>query len=224
MTHALFYSFSDQKTYTVENGSQAKPFRQSSLIPNAAAATGATNDPNAYVNAPTKGTYDLRWGTPDPAGPRYVATWFGTNGNADTYTFPSSFTVAGRTILGQSSLSSGATLATPATEVKDTWAKGWTGKGQNILMLDGYTNLDGSLRPSSWTQDDFNSSYRHGITTYLTANRYAQGARIYLVDGNGLFDGKAYVPSDNTVPPLQPTTHAISVCLFVLIQASILMS
>ena len=207
VTHALFYSFPDQTTYTVEDGTSAKPFSQSNLTPNGAEATGAINDPNAYVNAPTKGTYNLQWGTPDPAGPGYVTKWFGTNENAGTYTFPSSFTVAGRTISGQSSLSSGATLATPTTEVKDAWTKGWTGKGQNILMLDGYPNPDGSTRPPSWTQDDFNSWYRHGITTYLIANRYAQGAQFYLVDGNGLFDGKAHVPSDNTVPTFQATTH-----------------
>lgn len=164
VTHALFYSFSDQTIFTVEDGTQAKPFSQSNLTPNGAAATGAINDPNAFVNAPTKGTFNLRWGTPDPAGPEY-ASFFG-NGSSN-YTYPTTFSIFNGTVAGTSGCTnapcSTATLATPHADMIQAWNAGWTGKGVNILI-----------------DDDLASN--HSVTTSLIAHRYVWSFTIYGTD------------------------------------------
>jgi len=184
VTHALFYSFPDQTTYTVEDGTSAKPFSQSNLTPNGAEATGAINDPNAYVNAPTKGTYNLQWGTPDPAGPGY-SSLFG-NGSSN-YTFQSTFTIFGRTVAGTAGCSntpcSIATLGTPHPDVIQAWNAGWTGKGVNILIDDDITNS-------------------HSVTTSLITHRYAWGSTIY---GTSFNDYSAVQNWDGTTPNLNST-------------------
>jgi len=184
VTHALFYSFSDQTTYTVEDGTSAKPFNQSNLTPNGAAATGAINDPNAYVNASTKGTYDLRWGTPDPAGPGY-SSLFG-NGSSN-YTFQSTFTIFGNTVAGAAGCfntpCSTATLGAPHPDVIQAWNAGWTGKGVNILIDDDITNS-------------------HSVTTSLIAHRYAWGSTIY---GTSFNNYSAVNNWDGTTPNLNST-------------------
>jgi len=184
VTHALFYSFPDQTTYTVEDGTSAKPFSQSNLTPNGAEATGAINDPNAYVNAPTKGTYNLQWGTPDPAGPGY-SSLFG-NGSSN-YTFQSTFTIFGRTVAGTAGCSntpcSIATLGTPHPDVIQAWNAGWTGKGVNILI-----------------DDDITDS--HSVTTSLITHRYAWGSTIY---GTSFNDYSAVQNWDGTTPNLNST-------------------
>jgi Subtilase family len=206
-------TYFDGAPYTAD-GSEAHPFRQATLTPNGPTGAGAINDPNAFVLIDNPSFYtfyprsfDLRWGTPDPAGPGYVTTWYGASGTASSYTYPSAIMIAGRTVSGQSSTSSGITLGTPVPDVKAAWSQGWTGQGQNILMIDGYPNPDGSTKPSSWTQDKFTEWYTHGITTYLLASRYAPAASMYVIDGNGLFDQKIHLPTDNSVPVFQTNAH-----------------
>jgi len=205
-------TYFDGTPYTAD-GSEAHPFRQATLTPNGPSGAGAITDPNAFVliDYPSFYTFqprsfDLRWGTPDPAGPGYVTTWFGVNGTATSYTFPAAITIAGRTVSGQSSTTSGITLSTPVPDVKSAWSQGWTGQGQNILMIDGYPDPNGTA-PSGWTQDKFVQWYTHGITTYLLASRYAPAASTYVVDGNGLYDKKIHQPTTNNVPVFQANTH-----------------
>ena len=199
-------TYIDGTAYAAD-GTAAAPFRQATLTPNGATGIGAINDPSAYVLAPTKGIYDLRWGTPDTAGPSYVTTWYGASGTATTYTYSGAVSIAGRTVSGQSSMASGMTLGVPVPDVKTAWSQGWTGLNQNILMVDGYPNPDGSTKPSNWTADQFTKWYTHGITTYLLASRYAPAASMYIVDGNELYDSKVHLPATNNVAVFANNTH-----------------
>jgi hypothetical protein len=153
-----------------EDGTTSKPFNQSTLTPNGATATGAINDPNAFVTAPTKGTYDLRWGTPDPAGPGYANNF---NQGSSSYTLPTSTkifdavlsaNVAGCVNAATNVTGCGPTLPTPSADIIDAWNKGWTGKGQNILIID-----DIGASPIS----------PHAATVETIAHRYAWGATFY---------------------------------------------
>jgi hypothetical protein len=153
-----------------EDGTAAKPFQQATLTPNGATGTGAINDPNAFVTAPTKGNYDLHWGTPDPAGPAYAANF--NQGNS-SYTLPTSTKIfdavltsntSGCLSAGDKVSGCGAILSTPSSEVIDAWNKGWTGKGQNVLIYD-----DIGASPIS----------PHPATVETIAYRYAWGSSFY---------------------------------------------
>ena len=65
-------------------------------------------------------------------------------------------------------------------------------------MIDGYPNP--VTKPNAMTQEEYVKSYSHGITTFLTASRYAQGANLFLVDGNGMNDNKFHEALSNVVP------------------------
>ena len=113
-------------TAYVADGTSMAPFRQATLTPNGPAGAGAINDTNAFVSfnrifysLPPSKVYDFRWGNPDPAGPGYVTTWFGANWNATSYTKPGAISIAGHTVSGQTSPSSGMTLSVPASDVKN---------------------------------------------------------------------------------------------------------
>ncbi len=188
-----------------EDGTAAKPFQQATLTPNGATGTGAINDPNANVLSPLSIAYDLRWGTPDAAGPAYVRTWFGSDGNAQAYTFPSALSIAGHRVSGQSSQNSGMTLGVPVSDVKAAWSQGWTGMGQNVLMIDAYP--DPVNKPATLTQQQYIDYYTHGITTYLLASHYAPASNYYLFDGNDLNDNKAHSPATNAVATFQANSH-----------------
>ena len=161
--------YGDGTTITLEAGTTSSPFNQSTL-----SALNIT-DPNAIVKAPSSTIYDLTWGTPDKAGPSY-ATLFA----AGSYTFSNNFTMMGHTISGQCPLGpyygyclNGATLGAPLSEVLDAWKQGWTGKGINILMIDGYSATNGKF---------IYGGDSHGLTTMGIASRYAFGATMYGLD------------------------------------------
>ena len=186
VTHALFYSFPDQTTYTVEDGTSAKPFSQSNLTPNGAEATGAINDPNAFVsftadakpvnnNTPTQMTFDLHWSTPDPAGPGYAKNYFNqTTGKYDTsYKLPNSTFIFRAWLTSSSGACAlvtsadpncGATLSPPSDDIIAAWNNGWTGKDRNILIWD-------SIGASSLST--------HPAIVQTISYRYAPGATFY---------------------------------------------
>jgi len=162
-------TYGDSAPYSAD-GSAAKPFRQATLTPNGATGTGAINDPSAFVVAPTKGTYDLTWGTPDPAGPGYATNF---NQGKSPYTLPASTKIFGSVLSANNSgclnaaanvSGCGATLPAPSSDIIDAWNKGWTGKGQNILIVD-----DIGASPIS----------PHAATVETIAQRYAWGATFY---------------------------------------------
>ena len=169
-------TFLDGVAYAA-NGSASAPFRQATLTPNGPSdKTTAINDPNAYVKAPKTGVYDLRWGTPDPLGPQYANNF--NQGNSQ-YTLPASIKIFGAILSANTStcksaaanvLNCGPTLPAPASDVIDAWNKGWTGKGQNILIFD-----DIGASPIS----------PHAATVGMIAQRYAWGATLYGVT-NGI--------------------------------------
>ena len=166
---ALSNLYGDSTTITLESGTTSLPFNQATL-----SALNIT-DPNAIVKAPSSTIYDLSWGTPDKAGPGY-ATLFA----AGSYTFSNNFTMMGHTISGQCALGpyygyclNGATLGAPLSEVLDEWKQGWTGKGINVLMIDGYSATNGKF---------IYGGDSHGLTTMGIASRYAFGATMYGLD------------------------------------------
>jgi hypothetical protein len=163
-------TYGDGYVSTAQDGTSSLPFLQTTL----AALSTPITDPNANVTS-TTATYDLRWGVPDKNGPTYVSYF--TSGS---WTTSSNFQLMGHTISGQCQLGpifgfclNGATVAQPATDVLDAWAQGWTGRGVNILLVDGYSATNGSYL---WGGDS------HGITTMVLANRYALGATMYGLD------------------------------------------
>ena len=204
-TSAVQNIYGDGTTATLQDGTIAKPFQQSSLTPNGPAMAGAITDPNGNVTSPTGVTYNLNWGTPDSAGPGYVTTWYGLAGTATEYTFPNAVMIAGHSVSGQSGPTSGMTLATPVPDAKTAWSQGWTGKLQNILLIDGYP--DPSNKPPSMTQIQYEQYYSHGITNYLIASRYARSANFYVYDANGLYDDKIHDSSTNAVSNFLANTH-----------------
>ena len=162
-------TYIDGASYSAD-GTVAAPFRQATLTPNGATGANAINDPNAVVMAPTKGNYDLHWGTPDPAGPGYANNF--NQGNS-TYTLPQS-TFIFRGLLSSSSSACavatvvtagcGATLGTPSADVINAWNQGWTGKGVNVMI---YDNIGASPLSS------------HPAIVETIAHRYAWGASYY---------------------------------------------
>jgi len=84
--------FADGFVKIYEDGSVTKPFLTSTLTPNGANGLNAINDPNAYVRTSKSGVYDLRWGTPDAAGPGYAANF---NQGTSAYRFPQSSMIFG---------------------------------------------------------------------------------------------------------------------------------
>ena len=165
----------------MQDGTFAKPFAQTVLTPNGATGSGAINDPNAFVtftadakplnnNTPTPVTYDLRWGTPDPMGPNYAANF---NQGQSSYSLPTSNKIFGGVLsLNTASCKNaaadtsncGTKLSPPSSEVIDAWNKGWTGKGQNILI---------------WDDIDSTGSSQHPATVETIAHRYAWGSTFY---------------------------------------------
>ena len=167
-------TYIDNTTYMADGTSDATAFRQATLTPDGPAAIGAIRDPNAFVKAPTTGTYNLHWGTPDPAGPGYAANF--NQGNS-SYTLPSSTSIFGLTlsanttackVAGANVANCGATLSAPSDEVVAAWNKGWTGKGQNVLIIDGLA-----------TPSATDVKYQHPAMVETVAHRYAWGATFY---------------------------------------------
>jgi len=153
------------------NGTVTAPFRQASLTPNGPTGDSAINDPNAYVTAPTKGVYDLHWGTPDPAGPGYAASY--ANGN---YSFLQNYNWFGHKLnayCSGSTCTSPLLIGKPSQDVLDALNKGWSGKGSNVLIVDSFIASQ-SVHPS-------NEDY-HGAITSLLAWRYAPGANFFALD------------------------------------------
>jgi len=154
----------------VADGSATAPFRQGTLTPYGPSDKAtAINDPNAFVKAPKTGVYDLRWGTPDPKGPLY-ASYFKDN---NSYTLPASKKVFDAVLSGSgyqcqsvaaNQNNCGAMLPAPSPEVIDAWNKGWTGKGQNILIWDDINNSPISAHPA---------------TVETIAERYAWGSNFF---------------------------------------------
>ena len=162
-------TYIDGTAYAAD-GTSSHPFRQATLTPNGARGANAINDPNAVVKAPTKGNYDLSWGTPDAAGPGYANNF--NQGNS-SYTLPQS-TFIFRALLSSSSSpcavatvvtsGCGATLSAPSADVINAWNQGWTGKGINVMI---YDNIGASPLSS------------HPAIVQTIAHRYAWGANYY---------------------------------------------
>ena len=171
-TSAKMYVSGNGSSVIVEDGSLAKPFNQTTLTPNGPSGIAAINDPNAVVQSPLTGNYNLRWGTPDKNGPVYANAF-----SSGSYTFPSYFIFMGHIVSGQCQLGpaygyclNGATAQAPLNDVLNAWKQGWTGNGVNFLMVDGYSNL--KVSGSNASAD------AHGIVTMALVSRYAIAAQL----------------------------------------------
>jgi hypothetical protein len=153
--------YGDGYISAIEDGSSSKPFAQSTL------SALSITDPNKSVQSSTT-TYDLSWGTPDKQGPTY-ANLFPNATNP--LTNPLSY--MGRSVTSFTSLSSGPTLYQPSADVLAAWNAGWTGKGVNVLMVDGYSDI-ASCNNSSISC--------HGINTMMINNLVSPGATQFALD------------------------------------------
>jgi len=161
-------TFGNAVVTTPESGTSLLPFNQSSL------SAQSITDPSAVVRSSTT-DYNLIWGTPDKTGPSYASLFAG-----GSVTLTNNFQNMGHTISGQCTAGplfgfclNGVTIGAPLQDVLDAWNQGWTGKGQNILMIDGY-----SATNTGYVQ----GADSHGIVTMMLANRYAIGATMYGLD------------------------------------------
>ena len=178
-----FGTYGDGTSYSA-TGSTVAPYRQATLTPNGPNGAGAINDPNANVLSPSAIRYNLTWGTPDAAGPGYANNF--SQGTA-SYTLPASMKIFDA-VLSSSTPSClnaaanvagcGAILPTPSSDVIDAWNKGWTGKGQNVVIIDDIG--DSPISP-------------HPATVETIAHRYAWGATFY---------GMSYLTTTPTVQNL----------------------
>jgi hypothetical protein len=149
-------SYGDGYSITLEDGTLAKPFLQATLLGLSIA------DPNAVTDSSTT-SYDLRWGTPDKSGPSYASSF-----SPSRVTFLSPLAYMGIPVSSYTNTLSGPTLNSPSLEVRTAWGDGWTGKGVNILLVDGYTGTG--------------TAYEHGVTTMMITDLIAIGATKFGVD------------------------------------------
>jgi hypothetical protein len=105
----------------------------------------------------------LRWGTPDTNGPSYFNAF-----SPSRVTFVNPLGYVGKAVSSYTNISSGPTLYSPNTEVKEAWNNGWTGAGKNILLVDGYTGAG--------------TDFRHGVTTMMITDLIAIGSNKYALD------------------------------------------
>jgi len=154
----------------LETGTSWQPFLQATL------SSRGISDPNSFVQSPTS-IYDLRWGTPDPAGPM-VASDFRSAGTSRK--LAKSWSIAGYKIDGVCYSGStaytcgGPTFKRPPDDVLDAWDKGWTGKGSNILVIDSFKKQSGYV--------DFYKTDFHGIYVSSLVAVTAPNANIWTLD------------------------------------------
>ncbi len=207
-------TYFDGTAYSAD-GSAGAPFRQATLAPNGPTGAGAINDPNAvvttgpawYIASYRTKSYDLRWGTPDPAGPGYV-----NNYKSGSYTLDKSLTIFGGVAakVGCTNVANvancGPTIAAPNGDVLAAWSNGWTGKGSTILIYDniGGFALDDNKQKIKNSDGNFALS-AHPATVMTLAIRYAPGATAlglsYNNDSTTIVDstfGYSISPSQST--------------------------
>jgi hypothetical protein len=114
-------------------------------------------DPSAVVRSSTT-DYNLTWGTPDKLGPTYASAF--NQGNS-SLTYPAPLTIMGNSVQGLF-VGSGPTYAAPHKDVIDAWNQGWTGKGVDVVIADGF------LAPET-----------HGVIVTSLVARYAIGASYF---------------------------------------------
>ena len=151
-------TYSDGSTVILEDGSSSKPFSQTTL------SGLSITDPSKYVTS-TTATYNLIWGTPDQNGPGY----------ANLYPNPTNNLASARTYMGVTVTNlagtAGPTVNQPSPDTLAAWNAGWTGKGQNILLIDNYVNL-GACNNTSGADC-------HGARTMMITDLIAPGATKY---------------------------------------------
>ena len=154
---AKIQTYNDGQTNTLEDGSVSKPFNQTTL------SALSITDPSSYVTSSTT-TYNLNWGAPDKSGPGY----------ANLYPNPSNSLASARTYMGVSVTNlagtAGPTVVQPSADTLAAWNAGWTGKGVNILLIDGYS----SIATCNNTTNDC-----HGVRTMMITDLVAPGATKY---------------------------------------------
>ncbi len=144
-------TFGNGVVSTLESGTSLLPFNQSSL------SVQSITDPSAVVQSSTT-DYNLIWGVPDKNGPAY-STAFNQGNSSFTYSAP--LNIMGNSVQGLF-VGSGPTFAAPHTDVIDAWNQGWTGKGVNVLVADGF------IAPET-----------HGVIVTSLVARYAIGATYF---------------------------------------------
>ena len=184
-------TYADGYANISEDGSSAKPFNQTTLAANGASAPKAITDPNAFVASSTQ-TYNLTWGTPDPNGPAYAAL-FPKSSN----TLPTDFTWFGTALHG-SNTSRGASLSQPNADVLAAWNQGWTGKGENLLVVDDVTGLNAGTSAHAF------------VTSFIAGYYTAHGANTYLLDYR--LTGSVYGTNSASVATSSPpnSVHVIN--------------
>jgi hypothetical protein len=171
---ALTNTFGNGVVTTLENGTPSLPFNQSTLT------TLSITDPSAVVRSSTT-DYNLTWGTPDKLGPTYASA-FNQGNSSVTYSAP--LTIMSNSVQGLF-VGSGPTYSPPDKDVIDAWNQGWTGKGVNVVVADGFSPPDthGVIVTSLVARNAIGASF-FGIPYDLSQNStnvfYINGTRANL--------------------------------------------
>lgn len=154
---------------TLEDGTTQKPYNDSTLFWNfQETANTAYLDPNAWVKSNTNQTYNLAWGTPDVNGPGFVLN----HDSSDNFRYQVATpeTVWTKELSG-STTAEGPKLLSPGSDVLAAWAKGWTGAGTRVLIIDGAFGQTGDFVLDN-----------HGIIVSRVLGQYAPGATLLYKD------------------------------------------
>jgi len=152
----------------LETGTSWQPFLQATL------SSRGISDPNSFVQSITS-IYDLRWGTPDPAGPTRASEFrnAGQGLTLQNYTTIAGYRIDGVCRVGGGLyVCGGPSYKRPTDDVLDAWDKGWTGKGTKILVIDSFGKNIHAPR----------SNDSHGIYVSLLARNVSIGSEILTLD------------------------------------------
>ncbi len=190
-TSAATNTDGDANSIIIEDGSISHPFNQSTLTPNGPTGSGAINDPNAVVKTANI-IYNLTWGNPDKNGPSYSLIF-----PRSTTRLPSNFNWLGISLNG-SNTSIGAALLQPNLDVLTAWNHGWTGKGENLLVLDDLNGLNAGTSSHAFA------------TTFIAGYYTAHGSNTYILDYNLTGNIYATSPSKMTATPASTSIQIIN--------------
>jgi hypothetical protein len=186
---------------TLEDGSQAKPFNESTLQWNSInQPTNAAvfSDPSAYVLSQSGELYNLTWGSLDGNGPGYAAN-YGVAAIAP-YQVTAPLTIWGKEVSG-SVTTEGPQWLSPGHDLLEAWRQGWTGMNTRILVIDDLVDT-------------------HGTIVAGIAAQFAPGASVLgkdwdIASANSIFDSNAPLLLDGSDSGLTGTNkvHAVNLSI-----------
>ena len=194
---------------TLENGSAAKPFKQTTLV------SSSVTDPNSSVVTSTR-VFDLRWGEKAPSYslPSNDNVSVRLQSSVGIYSFigairgvyPALSVAAPLDFTGPLNISTESRQGVWITsDVKAAWAQGWTGLGIKVGVMDDFTvdNFN-DLRTTTLAPTPCGMSSIGGVAVYLCNTsksvnlRSTHGDQVSSIVGGAKFQDKGFVYETGT--------------------------